>query len=85
MNSIDYRRLRSLTARRLIQALKKDGFYLQRQRGTSHQKYRHPDGRRVTVAFHRSSDTFPPKTLKTIIERQAQWSESDLRHLGLLK
>ena len=80
---IDYSRLRSLTAKGLISALINSGFYLERQRG-SHQHYRHPDGRRVTVPFHRSSDTFPPKTLKAIVERQAKWTEQDLKRLGLL-
>jgi predicted RNA binding protein YcfA (HicA-like mRNA interferase family) len=46
--AIDYRRIRSLTARELIAALKRDGFVFVRQSG-SHQRYRHADGRRVTV------------------------------------
>ncbi|NVM57923.1 MAG: type II toxin-antitoxin system HicA family toxin [Desulfobacterales bacterium] len=84
MSGIDYARLRSLPAQRLTRALKNDGFAIDRQSG-SHRLYRHPDGRRVTVSFHRSSDTFPPKTLKSMIEVQAQWDETDLRRLGLLK
>ncbi|MBT7069928.1 MAG: addiction module toxin, HicA family [Anaerolineae bacterium] len=80
---IDYSRLRGLTARRLISALIRDEFFLRSQRG-SHQRYRHPDGRRVTVSFHHPGDTFPPKTLKTILEIQAQWNEEDLKRLGLL-
>ena len=47
--AIDYRGLRSLTARELIAALNRDGFYFVRQIG-SHQRYAHVDGRRVTVA-----------------------------------
>jgi predicted RNA binding protein YcfA (HicA-like mRNA interferase family) len=47
--AIDYRGLRSLTARDLIAALTRDGFYFVRQAG-SHQRYGHADGRRVTVA-----------------------------------
>ena len=50
----------------------------------SHQRYRHPDGRRVTVSFHHARDTFPLKTLKSMIEDQARWTEADLRRLGLL-
>jgi len=52
---IDYSRLRGLTARELIAALIRDGFELRSQKG-SHQHYRHPDGRRVTVSFHHLSD-----------------------------
>lgn len=82
--SINYNLIRSLTARELITALIKDNFYLRNQRG-SHQRYRHADGRRVTVSFHKTSDTFPPKTLKTIIEDQACWSEDDVKKMGLIK
>ena len=80
---IDYTRLRSLTAREIIAALLADGFVLRRQRG-SHRHYTHPDGRRVTVSFHHSKDTFPPKTLRSMIETQARWSEADLQRLGLI-
>lgn len=81
---IDYSKLRGLNARKLISALKKDGFYLRSQSG-SHQRYHHSDGRMVTVAFHGSGDTFPPKTLQTIIEDQAKWTEKDLIRLNILK
>lgn len=79
---IDYRALRSLRARELIAALERDGFSLVRQTG-SHQRYRHADGRRVTVAPHGRGDTFTIKTLKSIIEVQARWTEDDLNRLGL--
>jgi len=81
--AIDYRGLRSLTARNLIAALERDGFYFVRQVG-SHQRYRHPDGRRVTVAPHGRADTFKRKTLKSMIESQARWNEEDLKRLKLL-
>lgn len=81
---MDYSELRSLTVRDIARALERDGFELLRQRG-SHRRYGHPDGRRVTLSFHRSSQTFRIGTLKSMIETQAQWSEADLRRLGLLK
>jgi predicted RNA binding protein YcfA (HicA-like mRNA interferase family) len=84
MNPIGYSRLRSLTARRLVRALKQDKFFLERQVG-SHQQYRHPDGRQVTVTYHKSSDTFDFKTLRSMIETQARWTEDDLRRLKLIK
>ncbi|HEV2494689.1 MAG TPA: type II toxin-antitoxin system HicA family toxin [Terriglobia bacterium] len=83
MTAIDYGRLRSVTARRLVNALEKDGFRLNRQSG-SHRQYKHADRRRVTVSFHHSSDTFPPKTLRSMIEIQARWTWEDLVRLGLL-
>ena len=81
--SMDFSRLRSLTARQLAFALQADGFTLNRQKG-SYRHYVHPDGRRVTLSFHHASDTFRPGTLRSIIHLQARWTEEDLRHLGLL-
>ena len=81
---IDYRGLRSLTARKMIAALIEDGFFLLKQRG-SHQRYRHRDGRRVTVAPHGAGDTFTIKTVKSMIERQARWTEDDLKRLKLIR
>jgi predicted RNA binding protein YcfA (HicA-like mRNA interferase family) len=82
--SIDYAVLRSVTARQIAAALTRDGFRLQRQKG-SHRHYRDTDGRRVTLTFHHSSDTFPLGTLKSMIEIQASWTEGDLRRLGLIE
>ncbi|OYT60030.1 hypothetical protein B6U81_05260 [Thermoplasmatales archaeon ex4484_30] len=82
--SIDYSKLRGLTARELALALLKDGFFLIRQSG-SHKIFRHPDGRRVTLSYHKGSQTFPPKLLKIMIEEQAKWNEEDLKKLGLMK
>ena len=81
--AIDYSKLRSLKARELIAALNRDGFSFVRQVG-SHRRYHHADGRRVTVAPHGGGDTFSVKTLKTIIEIQALWSEFELHRLRLL-
>jgi predicted RNA binding protein YcfA (HicA-like mRNA interferase family) len=61
-----------------------DGFSLRSQSG-SHQRYIHSDSRRVTVSFHRPGDTFPPKTLRRIIDDQARWKQDDLIRLKLLK
>ena len=83
MTSPDWSRLRFLTAREVISALIRDGFFRRSQSG-SHQRYRHPDGRRVTISFHHPGETFRPKTLRSIIEDQARWAEEDLRRLGLL-
>ena len=83
MNGIHYDRLRTLSARKLIGALFRDGFWLARQEG-SHQQYAHRDGRRVTVTFHSLGQTFPLKTLKSMIENQARWNSDDIKRLGLL-
>jgi predicted RNA binding protein YcfA (HicA-like mRNA interferase family) len=72
-----------VTAREIIRALGQDGFFFRWQEG-SHQRYQHPDRRKVTVTFHKSSDTFPPKTMKSMFG-QAGWTEDDLMRLGLIK
>ena len=45
--------------------------------------YRHPDGRRVVVAFHGFNDTFPIETLQAMIS-DAGWQDDDLLRLELL-
>ena len=82
--AIDFSRLRSLTARELLSALARDGFVLDRQAG-AHQLHRHADGRRVTLSFHRPGETFEIKTLRTMIEIQARWTEDDLKRLKLIR
>ena len=82
--AVDYSRLKSLTARRIVNTLVRDGFVLDRQTG-AHRHYLHPDGRRVTVTFHHPGQTFAPKTLRSMIELQARWSEADLNRLKLTR
>jgi methyl coenzyme M reductase subunit D len=52
--------------------------------GGAHQLYLHPDRRRVTVSFHRPGETFEIKTLRTMIETQARWTDEDLRRLKFI-
>jgi len=79
---INLARLRNLSAREIVSALVHDGFSLDRSDG-SHQIYRHPDGRRVTVPFHGGNITFARKTLKSMID-QARWTDDDLKRLRLV-
>ena len=76
------RRLRNVAARELIGALERDGFTYRRTRGSS-RVYRHIDGRRTIVHYHRPNDTLPLGTLRSILSG-AQWTESDLERLGLI-
>lgn len=82
MNGIDFSRIRSLTARQIVNALQRDGFEMVRQRG-SHRHFYHPDGRLVMVAYHRSGDTYPLRRLRQMLQLQARWTWDDLRRLGL--
>jgi len=74
---------RGVNARQFVKALQQDGFILSRTRG-SHRIYRQADGRRVVVAFHHLSDTFPIGTLRAMIA-DADWTADDLVRLGLAK
>ena len=83
--SIPWGRLRSLTARQVVAALRRDGFALVRQTG-SHRQYLHPDDLRlVTVSFHRPGQTFALVTLRSMLQTQAKWTEADLIRLRLLR
>jgi predicted RNA binding protein YcfA (HicA-like mRNA interferase family) len=80
---IEWSKIRGISAKALTNALIKDDFYLKAQKG-SHHRYYHPDGRRVTVAYHYPNETFCLKTLKAMIEEQTRWSDEDLRRLNLM-
>jgi predicted RNA binding protein YcfA (HicA-like mRNA interferase family) len=82
---IDFSKIRALTAEEIIRALLADGFLLRKSKGGSHRRYTHADGRRVTVAFHGWNTTFVPKTLRSMIEEQAEWIEEDLKRLKLIR
>ncbi len=59
-------RLLPVKDRDLIRALKRLGFSEHPERGSSHLVFRHPDGRRTTVARHPGKD-IPRGTLRAII------------------
>ena len=84
--AINYSQLRSLTARELISALARDGFVLDRQAG-AHQLYLQPDGRRVTVSFHRPGETFEIRLLGGIPVSLGRttipWCPSSMETAGL--
>lgn len=75
-------RIRNKSVRELISALERDGFLLRRTRGST-RLYRHDDGRRAVIHYHRSSDTLPIGTLRDVL-KGTRWTEEDLPRLGLL-
>jgi len=76
--------LRKVTVRELCAALERDGFVLDRQRG-SHRVYYHPgDKRRVVIPCHRPRAPLPIETLAAIAG-DIGWTEDDLRRLKLIK
>ena len=71
-------KLPRLTAREIAAALERTGFALTRQSG-SHQIYKNPAGKRVTVPFH-ASKILHPKVLRSVL-RDAELSPEDLEKL----
>lgn len=55
-----------LKDKQLVKALLKMGFFIHRQKGTSHLIMAHSDGRRTTVPIHPGND-IPKGTLKAIL------------------
>ena len=74
---------RGLSAREFIRALQADGFVLQRVRG-SHRIFRHADGRRVVLAYHGLTDTFPIGTLRAMIT-DAGWQDERFTASGFAR
>lgn len=81
---IDYQQIRNITAREIENALFRDGFLLTRSTGSPRRYSHEASGRRVSISWHSRSQTFKPSTLRSIIERQANWTEADLIRLGLI-
>jgi predicted RNA binding protein YcfA (HicA-like mRNA interferase family) len=75
--------LKNLTARKMVNALIRDGFQQIRQHGSHRFFYRQSDDRLVEVVFHAWGDTFSPKARKTMIEF-AGWTINDLKRLKLI-
>jgi predicted RNA binding protein YcfA (HicA-like mRNA interferase family) len=71
-------KLPRVTARQIVGALDKAGFFLVRQSG-SHMIYKNAAGKRVTVPFH-ASKILHPKILKSIL-RDADLRAEDLEKL----
>jgi len=78
-----WKQLKNKTADDLISALLKDGFKLADTVRTE-RIYRHPDGRKVSIHYHKGSQTYGPSLLKALLE-DTQWSETDMRRLGLVR
>ena len=66
-----------------MRALERDGFILRLTTQTGGHVYVHPDKRRTNIHYHHGNDTLDRKTLSSVI-RATQWTEDDLRRLGLL-
>ena len=87
--AINYERIKNIKFRDLEKTLFHDCF-LQRDGKGSHRQYKSedPTGQRPTryvmLPYRRGRETFPRGTLRSIIERQAKWTEADLIRLKLI-
>lgn len=75
--------LRNVPVRRMVQALEHDGFQFTERQG-SQRIYRHQDGRRVVIHYHKASNTLPPYVIRNLLVG-TQWTEADLQRLKLIK
>lgn len=78
-----WKQLKNIPVGKLISALVKDGFILDKELRTE-RVYRHPDGRKVTIHYHKSNETYGSSLLKSLLD-DIGWSENDLRRLKLIK
>jgi predicted RNA binding protein YcfA (HicA-like mRNA interferase family) len=67
----------------MVQALEHDGFQFTERQG-SQRIYRHQDGRRVVIHYHKASNTLPPYVIRNLLVG-TQWTEADLQRLKLIK
>jgi predicted RNA binding protein YcfA (HicA-like mRNA interferase family) len=78
-----WKQLKNKTADDLITALLRDGFVLDEKIRTE-RIYRHADRRKVSIHYHKGSQTYGAGLLKALLE-DTEWSEEDMRRLKLLK
>ncbi len=75
--------LRNVPLRRIIRALERDGFQFTERQG-SQRIYRHTDGRRVVIHYHRPKLTLPPYVIRNLL-LGTRWTEEDLKRLKIVK
>jgi predicted RNA binding protein YcfA (HicA-like mRNA interferase family) len=78
-----WNQLKNKSANDLIKALLKGGFRLV-DKVKVERIYRHPDGRKVSIHYHKGNKTYGAGLLKELIE-DTGWSEEDMRRLKLIK
>ena len=78
-----WEQIKGITVRELVAALVKDGFIPDAELKTE-RIYRHPDGRRVSIHYHKGSDCYGAKLLQALL-KDIGWSEADMRRLKLIK
>ena len=78
-----WQQLKGINADDLIRALIKDGFFLDVPVRTE-RIYRHSDGRKVSIHYHKGSNCFGRGLLKAMFD-DIGWTESDMQRVKLIK
>jgi hypothetical protein len=78
-----WQQLKNKTADDLIRAAVKDGFVLDEKVRTE-RVYRHKDGRRFSLHYHKGSQTYGASLMKALLD-DIGWIEDDMRRLKLIK
>ncbi len=78
-----WEQLKGKTADDIITALLKDNFVLDKNVRTE-RIYRHPDGRKVSIHYHRGNTTYRPGLLKGLLD-DIGWTEKDMYRLKFVK
>lgn len=78
-----WNQLKNKATNDLIRALLKDGFKLVDKIRTE-RIYRHPDGRKVTIHYHKGSETYGANLLKALL-KDTGWAEEDMKRLKLIR
>jgi predicted RNA binding protein YcfA (HicA-like mRNA interferase family) len=78
-----WEQLKNKTADDLISALLKDGF-LPDEKVRTERIYRHPDSRKVSIHYHKGSQTYGAELMKGLLEA-AQWTVKNMKRLKLVK
>lgn len=78
--------LKNVTAREIINALKKDGWTEQvtRQATRSFRKVENGESKYITIHYH-SRKTYNVGFLEKLLIGRAKWSEDDLKRLKLIR
>ena len=78
-----WNQLKGITVRELVAALQIDGFVPDDELRTE-RIYRHPDGRRISIHYHKGSNCYKKGMLTALLD-DIDWSLDDLRRLKLIK
>ena len=78
-----WNQLKATKTDELVRAVLRDGFELDEEVRTE-RIYRHPDGRRVSIHYHKGSDCYGRSLLRSLLS-DAEWTEKRMVQLKLIR